>query len=222
MRTFSLHSTDASDFWMGYDGTSQTVYNRLWWVLWHANELNALQRPPTDSKPNTWASRMGRPNDRSIDRSIDGSIRLAMWLWECREDRGGRWVGGWDTVFGSPSVAISGGYYINTFHKKGEDNNKEKEEEEQEKHNRSVLRLSEPNWRTTEGNENRKEKKQQDLFIVKNAFVLMPRKTHRKLTGWLCGCSSCSSSSHLSKCTRTRTHMSITSIDRYIYVCVTS
>lgn len=23
-----------------------------------------------------------------------------------------------DTVFGSPSVAISGGYYINTFHKK--------------------------------------------------------------------------------------------------------
>lgn len=37
-------------------------------------------------------------------------------------------------------------------------------------------------WRTEQNRKNNNK-----FLIVKNAFVLMPRKTHRKLTGWLCG-----------------------------------
>lgn len=188
------------DFWMGLMELLRQFITWLWWVLWHANELNALQRPPTDSKPNTWV-------DRSLDRSIG---------WPCDRASAGsgvRWANwwGWNTVFGSPSVAISGGYYINTFHKKrgrqqqGDGDGDGGGETDQWRNDQ--LRLSEQNWRTQK--ETRTEQKrieqQQHLFIVKNAFVLMPRKTQRKLTGWLCGCSG--SSSHLSTWTDTHPHV---------------
>lgn len=173
--------------------------------------------------------------DRAIDRSFDGSIG-----WPCDCEIAGKLGAAGemgldgDTVFGSPSVAISGGYYINTFHKKrgrqqqgegrrGGGGAGETQQISRETISSEIVGTELKNNRRKREQKRKKQQQQQqleDLFIVKNAFVLMPRKTHRKLTGWLCGCSSCSSSSHLSKYTRTRTHMSTTSIDRYICACV--
>lgn len=91
----------------GHDGTSQTVHNRLWWVLWHANELNAAA--PTDSRPNTWGSR--------LVRSV-GPVHVTAAVKACGQ-RGMRLV----VHFGSPSAATSGGYYKHIPHRKwGKDN----------------------------------------------------------------------------------------------------
>lgn len=88
---------------------------------------------------------------------------------------------------------------INTFHteKGGEDNRKRSVAKRFElnwtKLNRSVeLIQSEYTCRSEEQKEmeNRTEQNRKNnnkFLIVKNAFVLMPRKTHRKLTGWLRG-----------------------------------
>lgn len=172
MRTFSLHSTDAFGLLNGHDGTSQTVHNRLWWVLWHANELNAAA--PTDSRPNTWGSRLVR------------SVPC-----DCRVKAGGQWGGG------RGGVEVDGWWFslgrlrwqlrvatINTHSRQTE--NGGKDESDQLRDSVGIQK-----WRTeANGEQNRIEwnrKNNNKFLIVKNAFVLMPRKTHRKLTGWLCG-----------------------------------
>lgn len=185
------------DFWMGLMELLRQFITWLWWVLWHANELNALQRPPTDSKPNTW-----------VDRSLD---RLAMWSCECRERRQVSELMGLEY---SVWVAFGGNFgrllYKHIPQKRGRQQQGDGDGDgggETDQWRNDQLRLSEQNWRTQK--ETRTEQKrieqQQHLFIVKNAFVLMPRKTQRKLTGWLCGCSG--SSSHLSTWTDTHPHV---------------
>lgn len=143
MRTFSLHSTDAFGLLNGHDGTSQTVHNRLWWVLWHANELNAAA--PTDSRPNTWGSR--------LVRSVPCDCRVKA---GGQRGGGGRW-GWWLVVqFGSPSVATSGGYYKHTFQTNRE--RRERRIRSVERFSRNTEVKNRSKWRTEQ---NRMESKEQ-------------------------------------------------------------
>lgn len=141
----------------------------------------------------------GRPIPDRILEAVDWSDRsVQSRLCDCS----GRWRGVRLVVqFGSPSAATSGSYYKHIPHRKGgwggEDNRKRSVAKRFElnwtKLNRSVeLIQSEYTCRSEEQKEmeNRTEQNRKNnnkFLIVKNAFVLMPRKTHRKLTGWLRG-----------------------------------